>query len=312
MSNETKLTKADLAEAEANLFTVRDYIRYCYSQFNANRLFYGHGTDNGWDEALYLVLRTLHLPWDAQPEVLDGALLPAEKVAVLKRLELRVNSNIPLPYILKEAVYMGLSFNVDERVLIPRSPIAELIEAGFSPWLANDDVNRILDLCSGSGCIGIAMSFEFPEAEIVLADLSVDAIDVAESNIVKHDLNDRVTCVQSDLYDSIEGTFDLIVSNPPYVDSKDYQAMPKEFSHEPKLGLVSGEDGLDIVKNILSQSRRYLNDNGLLVVEVGNSWVALERTYPDVLFNWIEFEHGGGGVFVMSAEELDLYQDLFQ
>lgn len=294
-----------------HLHTIRDFIRYALSQFNGAELFYGHGTDNAWDEAVFLVVRSLNLPWDVDPSMMDAHLLPDEKGLILERIDSRVGQHTPLPYLLGEAMFMGLSFQVDERVLIPRSPIAELIENGFEPWIDAEDVCRVLDLCTGSGCIGIATAYQFPDSDVDLADLSLDAIDVAKVNIARHQLEGRVSVVQSDLFQNITGRYDIIVTNPPYVDSKDFQSMPAEFSHEPVMGLVSGDDGLDIVRTILCEARRHLEDHGILVVEVGNSWVALEVLFPEVIFNWIEFEHGGGGVFVMMAEELDLYADLF-
>jgi ribosomal protein L3 glutamine methyltransferase len=218
---------------------------------------------------------------------------------------------MPLPYLLGEALFMGLSFKVNENVLIPRSPIAELIENGFAPWVVHEDVNRILDLCTGSGCIGIAAAFEFPAATVDLSDLSADALEIASENIQAHLLQDRVSVIQSDVFENIEGRYDIIVTNPPYVDAGDMHSMPDEFRHEPEMALACGEDGLDIVRVILREAREYLTENGILVVEVGNSWMALEALFPDIIFNWVEFEHGGGGVFIMMAEELDLYADLF-
>lgn len=199
---------------------------------------------------------------------------------------------------------MGMPFHVDERVLVPRSPIGELIERGLQPWLGDTAVNRILDLCTGSGCIGIGAATVFEEADVDLADISSDALDVAASNIVFHDLQDRVRTVRSDVFDNIEGRYDVILSNPPYVDASDLAGMPEEYRHEPELGLAAGEDGLDIAHRIIAGALDHLTENGLLVVEVGNSWVALEQAYPDLPFTWLAFENGGDGVFAISANEL--------
>ncbi len=201
---------------------------------------------------------------------------------------------------------MGLPFNVTQDVLVPRSPIAELIQADFQPWLQVSP-ERILDLCTGSGCIGIACAYQYPEAEVVLSDISAQAIAVAQGNILRHKLTDRVQVVQSDVFSDITGRFDVIVSNPPYVDASDIASMPPEFRSEPLLGLAAGEDGLEIARRILRHARQFLTDEGILVVEVGNSWEALEAAYPEVPFTWVEFENGGVGVFVMTARELDEY-----
>ncbi|MCP5209084.1 MAG: 50S ribosomal protein L3 N(5)-glutamine methyltransferase [Hahellaceae bacterium] len=302
---------ADTQSLTNHLITIRDYIRYAYTQFNRADIFYGHGTDNAWDEAVFLVARTLSLPWDIDADLLDARLVPEEKEEILRRISLRVDKRMPLPYLLGEALFMGLSFKVNDHVLIPRSPIAELIENGFAPWVVHEDVNRILDLCTGSGCIGIAAAFEFPAATVDLSDLSADALEIASENIQAHQLQDRVSVIQSDVFENIEGRYDIIVTNPPYVDAGDMHSMPDEFRHEPEMALACGEDGLDIVRVILREAREYLTENGILVVEVGNSWMALEALFPDIIFNWVEFEHGGGGVFIMMAEELDLYADLF-
>ena len=294
------------------LTTLRDYIRWAVSEFTRAKLYFGHGTDNALDEALQLVLHAVAIPVGSEANLLDATLTLAEREQALALIERRVKYRIPVPYLTGEAWYAGMPFNVDERVLIPRSPIAELTEQGFEPWLAGQPVSRLLDLCTGSGCIGIACAHYFEEAEVDLADLSADALAVAETNIARYELNHRVKAIQSDVFSGLVGqSYDLIVSNPPYVDEEDLTSMPAEYQHEPALALGSGQDGLDLCRQILREAADYLNPHGLLVVEVGNSCIALERAYPDVPFTWLEFERGGHGVFVMSKEELEQYRAFF-
>lgn len=287
-----------------DLKTVRDFLRYASSRFAASELFYGHGTDNVWDEAVQLVMRTLHLPLENNTLFLDANLTWEERHLILERLERRISKRIPLAYLLGEAWFMGMPFQVDERVLVPRSPLAELIASGVQPWLGDKTVERILDLCTGSGCIGIAAATVFDDAEVDLSDLSTDALAVADANIAMHEVGDRVRTVQSDVFAQLDGRYDLILSNPPYVDADDMASMPDEFHHEPVVGLAAGEDGLEIAHRILAKASDYLNPGGLLIVEVGNSWPALEEAYPKLPFIWLEFEQGGDGVFVLSAEDL--------
>lgn len=292
------------------LHTLRDYIRYAMSQFGKNQVYFGHGTDNAWDEAAQLVLSAVHLPWDVNPAVLDGRLTDDEKHSVLSFIEQRAVQRKPLPYITHESWFCQLPFYVDERVLVPRSPIAELIENQFMPWLREGAVENILDLCTGSGCIGLACAYAFEEAEVDLADISQDAIDVAEINIHKHEMADRVVAVKSDLFTNLSGRkYDLIVSNPPYVDASDLASMPQEYDHEPELALGSGPDGLDITRRILLEANNHLNEDGLLVVEVGNSEVHMMEQYPELPLVWLEFERGGNGVFAITAKELLQHRD---
>lgn len=295
----------------AELVTLRDYIRWGASQFNAASLFFGHGTDNAWDEAAQLVLYALHLPVQASnPHWFDARLTMAERRAVVELLERRIHERIPAAYLTGEAWFAGLKFRVDERVLVPRSPIAELIEQGFEPWLQHLP-EKVLDLCTGSGCIGIACAYAFPEADVDLSDISPDALAVAQCNIKEHQLQDRVRAVQSDLFAGLQGqVYDLIVSNPPYVDREDLAAMPAEYHAEPALGLASGDDGLDFTRRLLGEACEHLTPEGLLVVEVGNSQPALERTFPDLPFTWLEFAQGGQGVFVLSATDLQDWQSV--
>jgi len=294
------------------LLTIRDYLRWATSRFNATELCYGHGTDSAWDEAVQLIMHSLHLPWDSPPDLLNARLTLDERKLLVQVIEHRIEARVPAAYITGRAWFAGLEFNVDERVLVPRSPLAETIAQEFQPWLS-DYPARILDLCTGSGCIGIACATSFTDSEVVLSDISADAITVANSNIERHHLGDQVTAVQSDLFDGLGGqVFDLIVSNPPYVNAEDLAAMPAEFQQEPGIALGSGADGLDFTRRLLREVREHLSDKGLLVVEVGNSWPSLEKAYPKVPFVWLEFEQGGHGVFALTAEQLDLYQEDFR
>lgn len=293
------------------LRTLRDHIRWAVSRFHAEGLYFGHGTDNAWDEARQLVVGALHLPWDISDAYLDCRLEDDELSHVQHLLRRRIKDRIPAAYLLGEAWFCGLPFVVDERVLIPRSPIAELIGQRFAPWLAATPA-RILDLCTGSGCIGIACAQAFPAAEVVLADLSFDALEVANQNIERHELDARVFTVQGDGFEGLPGQrFDLIVSNPPYVDAEDFADMPPEYHHEPALGLACGDDGLDLVRRMLAEAADHLTEHGLLVVEVGNSQVHVQDLYPEVDFTWFEFEHGGHGVFGLTAQQCRDHQALF-
>ncbi|WFF42557.1 50S ribosomal protein L3 N(5)-glutamine methyltransferase [Salinicola endophyticus] len=310
-SPSTTLTLTDHALA-SELISVRDCLRWATSEFLAHRLHFGHGTDSAWDEAVALVLGALHLPWDADPAILDARLLGVERSRIVGLARQRIETRRPLPYLLGEAFFAGYPFEVDERVLIPRSPIAELIEAGFAPWFEAAPPARVLDLCTGSGCIGIATALTLPTCAVDLVDISPEALAVAKANIVRHDVGRRVRAVASDLFDGVAGqTYDLIVSNPPYVDSRDLAAMPAEYRHEPDLALGAGSDGLDIVRRILREARGYLSDDGILVVEVGNSQRHLEAAFPEVPFLWLDFERGGEGVFVLDAETLDAHAARF-
>jgi ribosomal protein L3 glutamine methyltransferase len=288
----------------AELLTIRDYIRWGATRFSAAGVFFGHGTDNAWDEASHLVLSTLHLPWDSSPDLLNARLTLEERKHVINLIERRISERIPAPYLTGEAWYAGMPFTVDERVLVPRSPIVELIEQQFQPWLANYPA-RILDLCCGSGCIGIVCAAEFMDSEVVVSDISADALEVAQANIERHHLTDQVRAVESDLFANLQGErFDLIVSNPPYVNEEDLAAMPAEFHAEPEIALGSGRDGLDFTRRLLAEARNHLTEQGLLIVEVGNSWPALEAAFPEVPFTWLEFERGGHGVFALTADQL--------
>ncbi|WP_189463318.1 50S ribosomal protein L3 N(5)-glutamine methyltransferase [Vreelandella hamiltonii] len=294
------------------LITLRDYLRWVSSEFYLAGLHYGHGTQSPWDEAVALSLGALHLPWNVDPAVLDARLLPMERSRIIKLARERITTRRPLPYLLGEAFFAGYPFSVDERVLIPRSPIAELIEDGFAAWFPEEPPARVLDLCTGSGCIGIATALVLPTCDVALADISQDALAVARQNITRHDVGDRVRAWESDVFSGLQGqTFELIVSNPPYVDARDLATMPAEFRHEPDLALGAGSDGLDIVRRILRDARRHLSDDGWLIVEVGNSDRHVEAAFPDVPFMWLDFERGGQGVFALSAAELDAHAASF-
>jgi ribosomal protein L3 glutamine methyltransferase len=294
-------------EALNELVTLQDLLRWGISRMNEAELYFGHGTDNARDDAVMLVSHALHLPWDIEHVWQSSKLTRSERQDIIELFARRINERMPTPYLTGEAWFYGLAFKVDERVLIPRSPIAETIAARFQPWLGDKPVHRILDLCTGSGCIGIACAMAFPEAQVELLDISFEALALADENIARHQLGDRVMALQSDLFVAADGKYDIIVSNPPYVDADDMSCLPKEFHNEPELALAAGEDGLDLVRIMLAQARQYLSSDGVFIVEVGNSWPALEAAYPTVPFMWQEFEQGGHGVFVLTADQLDKY-----
>ncbi|MBI0094451.1 ribosomal protein L3 N(5)-glutamine methyltransferase [Gilliamella apicola] len=295
-----------------NLRTVQDFIRWTSSQLSLSDVFLGHGTDNPIDEAKQLILATLGLSLFIPTEFYSANLTNDEKQALFDIIQKRISDRVPTPYLTNQAWFCGHSFYIDERVLIPRSPIGELIDNHFQSLLSQPP-QQILDLCTGSGCIGIACAYAFPEAQVDITDISLEALDVAQQNIDLHEMNFRVTPMLSDLFNDIPAKqYDLIVTNPPYVDNEDMDDLPDEFSYEPKLALEAGFDGLDIVKRILSDAINYLSPQGILVCEVGNSWVSLQEQYPQVPFNWLEFERGGLGVFSITREELIQYQHCFK
>ncbi len=295
-----------------HLTTLRDYIRWGASRFNNAGLFFGHGTANAIDEAAALVLHALHLPHNLPGGYFSSVLTPDERLEVLGLFERRIAERKPAAYLTHEAWFCGLPFYVDERVLVPRSPIAELIEKRFSPWIGqSQEVTDILDLCTGSGCIAIACAMAFPEAYVDAVDISPEALAVADTNIVRHELAGQVQALQSDLFEAVgDKRYDLIVSNPPYVNSDEWRGLPPEYHAEPRLGLESGRSGLDCARRILREAEAHLKPDGLLIVEVGSSADALEAAYPDIPFCWIDFEHGGDGVFLLTAEQLAEYRHL--
>ena len=295
----------------ADLHSIKDYLRWAYSSFNRADIFYGHGQDNAWDEAVQLVLGALKLPPDVPTELYDCRLTPSEKRTVVDFMLKRLQTRLPVAYITHSAWFCGLEFYIDERVLVPRSPIAELIQKNFE-GLVQHSPQRILDMCTGSGCIAIACADRFPLAEVDAVDLSIEALNVAELNIERHQMLERVFPLQSDLFEQLpKAQYDLIVTNPPYVDQQDIDDMPEEFRHEPMMALEAGQDGLILVKRILAQASDYLSENGVLVCEVGNSMVHLIEQYPSVPFKWMEFENGGDGVFALTKAQLDLFKELF-
>lgn len=305
----SKLT--DVAE---QLHTVADYCRYGATLFNQAELFYGHGSDNAFSDAYILVMYALSLPNDVDDSIMTCRLVDSEKLNILALFSRRVEEKIPVGYITNIAYFAQLPFYVDERVLIPRSPIGELIENQFFPYIAtNKTPKRILDLCTGSGCIAIACASYFEGTEVDAIDLSVDALNVAQLNIENHGLCEQVIPIQSDIFSGVEGqSYDLIVSNPPYVDQQDIDSLPQEYHHEPEMGLGCGDDGLDIVRVILAESAAHLNDGGLLFCEVGNSEVHVKNLYKDIPFTWLNFERGGHGVFMLTKAQLVEYSAVFK
>ena len=285
--------------------TLRYLIDWTEQQLARSDLFFGHGTDNALDEAAYLVLGALEQPFDVSPDQSDRKITVSEHQRIRGLVEERITSRKPTAYLLNKAWFAGLPFYVDERVLIPRSPIAELIGAKFSPWIKPAQVGRILDLGTGSGCIAIACAAAFPGATVDATDINADALAVAQVNCDRHGLARRVNLIESDLFSALNGRkYDIIVSNPPYVPDEEMQALPAEYRHEPPLALAAGAAGLDVVERILLEARRHMTPHGILVVETGKGRAALEAKYPRMPFTWPDLEHGGEGVFVISGAEL--------
>ncbi len=290
------------------LVSILDFLRFSLSCAIDAQLYYGHGTDNAWDDMRSLILRSLFLPYDIEPALLNARLTSSEKKHLCQQLDKRINQRVPVPYLIKEAYFFDLPFYVDERVLIPRSPIAELIGDHFSPWIEEDKVHRILDLCTGSGCIAIACCYAFPDAVVDAVDISSEALAVAAINREQLDVEEQLTLIESDCFSNVPKVkYDLIVSNPPYVSKEEMQTLPDEYRHEPVLALETSNNGLAIVEKILKNAHDYLSEQGILVVEVGNSDEILCDTYPEVPLTWLEMSHGGHGVFLLTKQQLDDY-----
>jgi ribosomal protein L3 glutamine methyltransferase len=304
---------AGSAEISLSLITPRDYIRWAASRFAEAKLVFGHGSATALDEAAALVLHTLHLPYNLSEFYLQSALTFEERHTLIAIIERRLSERKPAAYLTHDAVFAGLSFYVDERVLIPRSPIAELIEQHFEPWVDEVQVSRILDLCTGSACIAIACAYAFPHAEIDAVDISTDALAVAKINVAKHHLQDQLELYQSNLFDDLpKAQYDIIVSNPPYVCLEEWRQLAPEYHAEPEMGFVAGETGLDIVIRILIDAKYYLAPLGILIVEVGSSSAILQETFPQVPFYWLDFERGGDGVFLLTAEQVNEFHEDFK
>ena len=292
-----------------NLTTIEDAIRWCAGRLESANLCFGHGTDNAIDEAVALTLFATKIPYqNLEPRLVAGLSAEARQ-RMTELLDERIRTRKPLPYLTNRAWFAGLEFYVDERVLVPRSPLAELAERGFTPWIDSGSIGRVLDLCTGSACIAIACASALPSAQIDATDLSRGALEVAAINRARHGLQERLRLIRSDLFGALQPVpYDVIVTNPPYVGTAEYAALPAEYRHEPAVGLQAGSDGLDLVHGILADAARFLTRRGILVVEVGETAAKLEQAYPQVPFTWLEFDRGGSGVFLLSAAELQQYE----
>ena len=298
----------DSADSSPQPKTVGQALQYCSEALSSSDVFFGHGTDNPWDEAVQMVLSIADLPLDADDGVLPHPLSGQEFSRLQDLLRRRIEEHQPLPYLLGRAWFAGLELRCDARAIIPRSPIAELILQHFEPWYSGPEPRRVLDLCCGGGCIGLATAHHLESVQVDLLDIDPAALELASENTALLGLGERINILQSDLFSALgDVRYDLIISNPPYVDAADLAAMPAEFCHEPELALGSGPDGLTLARSILARAGAHLKSTGLLIVEVGNSWSALEAAYPLVPFTWIEFERGGHGVFALTAQELQDY-----
>ncbi len=288
------------------LFTIRDWLRFTVSQFEASDIFFGHGTDNSYDEAVWLVMSALHLPHDTLHNFLDAVITEQERKHLAQLIEQRITKRTPTAYLVREAWLRGFKFYVDERVIVPRSFIAELLEDGLQPWIEFPEmVESAADICTGSGCLGILLANAFPNAAIDVVDISPDAIAVANINIANYGLQEQITAIQSDMFSALKGKkYDVIISNPPYVDAPSMAQLPTEYRNEPQLALGSGVAGLDHTHTLLREAANYLNDDGILVVEIGHNRDALLDAYPDLAFTWLEVESGNEFVFLLTKEQL--------
>jgi ribosomal protein L3 glutamine methyltransferase len=294
------------SEAAQTLHTVRDYLRFAVSRFNEAKLFFGHGSSDAYDEAAYLILHTVHLPLDRLEPFLDARLTESERAEVLNIIHRRVEHRIPAAYLTHQAFLGEFSFYVDERVIVPRSFIGELLLERFSPWIADpDSITDVLDLCTGSGCLAIIAAHAFPNSSVDAVDLSPAALAVAERNVADYNLQDRVNLIESDLFAKLDSKqYDLIISNPPYVDAESVKTLPQEYLHEPELALGSGHDGLDATRIIIDNAAQHLTENGVLVVEIGRNRDKLEAAYPDLPFTWLEVSAGDQFVFMLHKNDL--------
>ncbi len=299
----------ELQHVVDELQTINDFARWAVSRFKEADLYYGHGTDNAWDEAISLILHVLSLDDQLPESAMYARLTRKEKIRLVEVLLRRIEQRMPAPYLTHKMSFAHLDFYVDQHVLIPRSPLAELIEKRFEPWLHNDHASRILDLCTGSGCIAVACAAYLPEALVDAVDISPEALRIAAKNIDKHQLAERIQLYQGDLFKPLPENvqYDIIVSNPPYVDAVDMANLPPEYQHEPTLALAAGSDGLLIIEAILSEAKKYLKPQGVLIVEVGNSEKAVMDRYPHVPFTWLDFERGADGVFLLTHTDLQRY-----
>ncbi|HQV13815.1 MAG TPA: 50S ribosomal protein L3 N(5)-glutamine methyltransferase [Denitromonas sp.] len=288
------------------LVTLRDWLRYAVTRFNRAQLFFGHGTDNAWDEAVYLMLHTLALPLDRLEPFMDACIPIEERVTLLEVIERRVESRMPAAYLTGEAWLAGYRFRVDPRVIVPRSYFAALLADGLSPWIDDPEaLTRVADVCTGSACLAIMMANTFPNAEVDAVDLSADALAVAADNVADYALEAQVHLHQGDALTPLAGQrYDLILSNPPYVTAEAMAALPAEYRHEPEMALAAGDDGLDVVRSLIAQARAHLNPGGLLMVEVGHNRHLVEAAFPDLPLTWLSDDHAEDMIFMLREDEL--------
>ncbi|MBS0359056.1 MAG: 50S ribosomal protein L3 N(5)-glutamine methyltransferase [Proteobacteria bacterium] len=306
------MNKQLIAEAVNELVTLRDVLRWGMTQFRKADLYYGHGTDNAWDEALSLALHVLSLPYDMNKDLLEARLTKQEKQEIIHLFIRRIEERVPAAYLTHKAYFAGLDFYVNEHVLIPRSPLAEVIESGFAPWVEIESVERVLEIGTGSGCIAIAIAEMFPGIQVDAVDISDEALTVARKNVARYALEEQLHLIKSDVYSALnQKKYDVIITNPPYVSESEFKTLPKEYTHEPKHALLADAEGLDIVIKILRDAAEHLTEQGILIVEVGNSEETMMQRYPEIPFVWLEFERGGGGVFVLNREQLKEYQHVW-
>jgi len=309
MSKQQAMLEADII---TTLQTIRDYIRWGASQLTENEVFLGHGIATPLHESAALVLHALFQPYNLDDCYMGAVLTIEERKRVVQLFKQRIEQRKPVAYLTHEATFAGLPFYVDERVLVPRSPIAELIEQRFDPWVDEEQVFNVLDLCTGSACIAIACAYAFPEAQVDAVELSDDALEVASINLENHDLTEYLGLYQSDLFNQLpKKQYDIIVSNPPYVAIKEWEELPAEYHNEPEMGFTGGTSGLDLVIRILADADEYLTKQGVLIIEVGSSAETLQQLFPEIPFYWLEFERGGDGVFLLTAEQVQQYHKLF-